>query len=290
MQTFYKQQYCRKCGKLYDPTHLVCPRCGEEYSDPKVRRSWQENTPTTPLKESAFFLGGLLGLNIIEIIVEFIVALVQTNYYRSLGFAGEQLKYLLSSYLSSGTALGLIFFPTYTILFAILLLIMWKDIKRVFARFANPKTYIGIFIGIGLIAVSMLYSMLISLIPGTTSNANQSNVEKVIAYSPALSIIVLGLIGPFCEEVTYRLGLFTFLKRWNIYAAYIVGALIFGCIHFDWTNITSLNEWLNFPDYVISGLILAFAYDKFGFGASFLAHATNNVVSVIEVVITQASK
>ena len=128
-------------------------------------------------------------------------------------------------------------------------------------------------------AFDILYGMLISKYTGGESNQNQNNVVSILTAYPALSIIILGLVGPFCEECTYRLGLFNVLKRWNSAIAYILSALIFGAIHFNWQNIGSAIEWLNLPPYIVSGLLFALAYDKFGFGASYLAHALNNTIS-----------
>jgi membrane protease YdiL (CAAX protease family) len=98
------------------------------------------------------------------------------------------------------------------------------------------------------------------------------------------------LIAPFNEELAYRVGLFGASKRLNIYFAYFMASIVFGFIHMHfisagWDNI---NEWLSLPDYVLAGLIFAYVYDHFGFGASFMAHATNNLVAVLATIINLA--
>ncbi len=110
---------------------------------------------------------------------------------------------------------------------------------------------------------------------------------------PVFSFIVFGLIGPFCEEVTYRVGLFGFLGRFNKVVAYLGTALIFGFIHFGWSAIWSpaypghlVVELINLPPYIGAGAAFCFLYDRWGFGAAFLAHATNNVFSVITSMIS----
>jgi membrane protease YdiL (CAAX protease family) len=101
----------------------------------------------------------------------------------------------------------------------------------------------------------------------------------MLSSTPYLSLLVLGLVGPFCEELAYRVGLFGLTRRVNIYLAYFVASVVFGLIHMH--DFTSVNEWLSFPDYLVAGAVLAVTYEKFGFGASYIAHATNNVFSLL---------
>ena len=110
-------------------------------------------------------------------------------------------------------------------------------------------------------------------------------MESVVSSYPAFSIIVLGIIGPICEEIGYRLGLFDLLKRCHIALAYVATALVFGFIHFDFTQISSITEWINLPNYLISGAILCLTYDRFGFGASVLAHVFNNVLAIVLILV-----
>ena len=41
------------------------------------------------------------------------------------------------------------------------------------------------------------------------------------------------------------------------------------------------NEWLSFPSYAFAGLAFAFAYEKWGLGASFIAHFLVNFLAIL---------
>lgn len=285
MKTIFKQEYCSSCGKKYDPARGKCPNCGSSYFDKNIARSWKNCTALGVGKEISVFLVGLIGLNIFVAIIEMILIAYKTPILSAQGLSGTDLVSALNNYISSGEGMAIIFFPSYALLFIALCLILWNDLGRVLKRFTNPYTYLGIPLGFLMMGLTIAYSYLVALIPGYGDNQNQSNVNTVVQYSPYLSLLIFGFIGPFCEEITYRLGLFNFFKRFNNVIAYIVTAVVFGLIHFDFSNALSATEWLNLPIYMLMGAFLAFCYDKFGFGASYLAHATNNIFSVISVMI-----
>jgi membrane protease YdiL (CAAX protease family) len=216
----------------------------------------------------------------------FVISIFKSSL-SSAGFSSEAIKANLAVYEASGSYMASVFFPAYLILFCILLTVLSKDLSRLSATFKNPKTYLGIAGGVAIILLVSLYGLAISGLKAGT-NANESNIETTITASPSyavLAVFIFGLVGPFCEEVTYRLGLFNFLKRWNLIAAVILSAFIFAFIHFDWNNAGSATEWLNFPAYLLSGAAFALIYQYFGFGASFLAHATNNLVDIFLIII-----
>lgn len=286
----YHRASCPDCGGKYDSVLPSCPNCGAENADESAKRSWKECTPVGPWRELFCFLFGFLGLQIIQIIIQLIVVAVIASDYRAQGLSGNELNDAVNAFFNTGRGLAAIFFPLYSILFVGFIVALWKYLPRLARKFANPKTYVGVIFVVVIYAFDIIYGMLIAQFTGGQSNQNQSNVNSILTAYPALSILILGLIGPFCEECTYRLGLFNVLKRWNTIAAYVLSALIFGAIHFNWANIASPIEWLNLPPYIVSGLLLGLAYDKFGFGASYLAHALNNTVScILSIVNSKAS-
>ena len=76
--------------------------------------------------------------------------------------------------------------------------------------------------------------------------------------------------------------------RINKYLAYAVTILVFAFIHFDFECFgkgTLVNELLNMPFYLFAGFTFTFLYEKFGFGASVMAHVSNNLYSIIMTVI-----
>lgn len=287
-KNLFKKEKCPNCGNQYDLALGHCPKCGKGDIDAKVQRSWANCTPMGSGGELSLFLFGWAGYSFIQIIVEEIVILVLRNYYSSQDMSNVAINGNITDFLNTGTGLSYIIFPSYILLFVGMLLIFGSHIYDVFGRFKKGVTYLGIPLGILAIIINIVYSLIISPFTSGSTNANQSNINLIIAANPVLSIVILGFVGPFCEEATYRLGLFNLAKRWNVYAAYIISAIVFGLIHFDWTNAASSIEWLNLPIYVIMGLLFAFTYDRFGFGASFLAHATNNLISVSSYLFVKA--
>ncbi len=277
----YHKQYCRNCGEKYDSVLAECPYCKTNNQDEEIARSWKECTPLGTGKEILCFLFGFAGLQVIQILVQIVVMAIVSKNYANEGLTGNELQNAVLRFLNTGQGLASIFFPAYALLFIGFIIILWKNLSRFFSRFANKKTYMGVLFVIGIYVFEVVYSFLTSPFTKGETNQNQGNVVSINRAYPILSILIFGLIGPFCEECTYRLGLVNLLKRWNTIASYLLSALLFGAIHFNWTNIGSAIEWLNLPPYIVSGLLFAIAYDKFGFGASYLAHALNNTLACV---------
>ena len=206
------------------------------------------------------FLVGLLGLTI----------------------AATAFSFMFSSLSGTESFTSVVTYSAYITIFVVLMCTALIERKEFVSKFKNPKDYgIGFLMGIVLIFATALLSMTISSFAPISDNQNQVAVESTISFNPLMAILVLGIIGPICEEMTYRVGLFSFISRKSKVLAYIIVPIVFGFIHFDFGNITSLNEWLNLPIYVLSGLILTFTYERFGPAASMTAHITNNVFSIV---------
>lgn len=84
--------------------------------------------------------------------------------------------------------------------------------------------------------INMIIDSISILIFGPVSdNVNQQIVVEVIKATPVASFIFIPFLGPIVEELTYRVGLYSLLRRWNKIAALVISALIFGFIHFDYS-------------------------------------------------------
>lgn len=304
-----KKVTCKKCKTSHDSDILVCPVCGEKLEDISSEENdlnqkgdasintsnesnKQENESISPVKnffiglvkfpsrelkvESwknvTLFLTGWLGFTIFA----FISALIVVFLYSSLGLTLDETAY--SAALSYGG---------YFILLGVLLLILSNNILELTEDFKKPMIWFkGLYYGVILIVVSVIVGLIFqSLSPiETTVNENEEIAELITISYPVLSIIVLGVLGPICEEFTYRIGLFSGLKRVNRVLAYVVCALIFGFIHFsfDFEDTNNLiNELINIPQYIVAGLLLCYFYEKSGIATSIIAHCTNNLFSVI---------
>lgn len=290
-----EKRKCQKCGLLIDSDLPTCPYCGykqeeiivnnnekeekkeetqENYKKANVFAFSRQDIYLNRNKNLVLFFVGFLGLQIISLFLSIILL-------------------TFNQYLASFSTKGLAFlnFATYFVtLGAMVLIINSNDIFNFLRPFKKKRTYLyGIAYGLILVIVSSFVSTIMSFLTSNTSvNNNESGINSITISFPILSIIVFGILGPICEEITYRVGLFSSISRKLKFVwAYIITILIFGLIHFDFTALFSDNlssliiEFSNLPTYLVSGLLLCYFYHKEGFGVSSIAHIFNNMLSLI---------
>lgn len=264
----FKNKICPKCKSSYDEAFYTCPNCKEK-NDLNLPKSHKSISFIPPVFQIGVFLIGWIGLQVLFVLMQFIVS----------AFVDE----------ITLNVLAVIDYGSYVFLFGALVLTIMPFIKSILQHFKKWENYIfGIGYGVTLIVVTMLYSLLISQLVNVSDNANQQTAQNLTKAFPFLALIFLGFIGPICEELTYRLGLFSLLKRINKFLPYILVPIIFGFIHFDFTCFgteTMVNELVNVPSYIIAGLILSLAYSHKGLACSTTAHIINNVFSLIMILI-----
>ena len=213
-----------------------------------------------------------------------------------IGLFGLQLLGLLAAQIVKATfaepnspeGYGALNFITYAMLFVVLLGIVNIDVLYLKNDFKVWKGYLfGLAFGAGMIIFPIIYNFIIGLFYTPEINENESALRSFITVYPFLSIIFLGLVGPFCEELTYRVGLFGIFVNNKKYKwiGYVVAVLVFGFAHFSFTSTNIVNEFVNLPVYLLSGFLLALAYDKFGFSCSYTAHTINNLYSVVILIL-----
>ena len=217
------------------------------------------------LRRVIAFVIGLIGLVAISIIVQIIV----------LGFVSDK---------NSITAFTT--FGTYGVLFIVFVLFFLKDFKQFFKQFLDIDVILrGVLIGVFLMGIPSVYLSFVNLFMDFGINSNEASIREMAVQYPLLIIIFAGLLGPICEEFTYRVGFFGAIKKQNKVVAYIVTAIIFGLIHFDFETFANAEkliiELVNLPAYMISGVILCYAFDRYGFAAACVAHIFNNVVGLL---------
>jgi membrane protease YdiL (CAAX protease family) len=262
-----------------DPTAANCPHCGKPGPYFKEAQSFKHHVHCGWPRQLIGFLVGWAGFQIAGLIV----SLVMSTIYRSLNpsvTATEVNKWLETPWPSLGlTSIA------YLLVAGGLFATHWSDRAELFKPFKHGLSYaFGVAGGITLLILSATWNtMAQNLWPWVTANANQTALESMIKTSPIICVILLAFVAPICEEITYRVGLFGFLKRWNVYAAYIIAPIVFGLIHFGWQTIGTdavYVELIDIPSYIFAGVGFALIYDFFGFGASTVAHITNNLIGV----------
>lgn len=186
-------------------------------------------------------------------------------------------------------------FSTYLILFTIFILIIFllkpQEKNKFISKFKVAKNYyLGIIFGFCLIGLNFLLSLFSTYVLKATDNDNQNSLILMVNSYPFLSVLVLGFVGPICEELTYRVGLFNVISKKKRWLGYVIGMLIFGLIHFNFTATSQaefINELKNIPTYIIAGAFLCYSYEKTSFVGSSVAHIMNNLFSVISILITR---
>mgnify|MGYP003330461384 CR=1 FL=1 len=263
----FKKIKCEHCKNMYDETFCECPNCHakNEKLDPNFKKLTMLSIP----KQIAFFLVGLLGFEILGLLISYILYIT--------GFVDNYVE----------LAPMLLNTLVYVILFGTLFGIANVDIKKLFSGFKKWQPYVaGLCCFFAIILLGMFYSIILDLIDvEIVGNTNQESIDSTALSFPLTSIIIFGFIGPICEELTYRVGLFSFLKRISKWVAYPVTIIVFTLIHFDFGAETMANELLNLPYYIFAAFLLTFTYDKFGFAGSATAHVLNNVISLIPMTV-----
>lgn len=294
MSTYFRNKSCPHCGQYIDAIMTRCPKCKENFlvdengkkrADLREFYRFEHFLQLPLLRQILLPIIGYLGFRALGLIIGFIAMFVGQSAY---GLSGQS----LTDWLNTGSTNFWITIPAYVCLIAFLLLDLWKDgIKELFRSFKNPWSYLyGVGGFIAIIVFNLIHNFIIGLIfasaglPSPGVNANEAGLREMMYTNIPLFFIVICIIGPLCEELTYRAGIFSFFARTKRWVAYVVSGIIFGLIHFSWDFSSSeavIRELCNLPTYIGAGLVFGFIYEKGGISASFTAHMLNNVTSTI---------
>lgn len=174
----------------------------------------------------------------------------------------------------------------YLTLFVILGYILFKCRRYFISEISNPKNYLfGLICGVLIIAVEYGITSITNLFYEPELNANQDAINLLTKNYPTIMIFITVIIGPFCEELTYRVGLYNLLSKKNEILGYIISAFIFAFVHIRFEDTTFLAEITAFPVYLAISFLLNSTYKKYGLAGSYVAHAFINLVSIIMVLI-----
>ena len=253
---------CPNCECYYDPTLKKCPHCYKS-NELYLNRQISNNILFLhPLAQVGLFLTGFAfaGMLIAEIIFSIFTSNIKDN------------ELLRSTVILSATYI--------TMFIGLLCIPLLTRRKDFLSKYKRPIDYIyGVAYAITIVLMSMALSALISLFQDVGDNANQTAVIDVSKNYPILAFFVLGIIGPICEELTYRVGLYSLFRRINKYLAFVITIIVFAFIHFDFESFTNGNlveELWALPSYLLSGLILTIAYEHRGPACSMTAHMAYN--------------
>lgn len=273
--------------EIYEPgTGQKTPHRPQHHSNEErvffKRSAFNDWTPRW--EKIAFFCLGFFGLDLISLVTSFIIGLtplVETNYVRAMS-----LNNFLAYLFLFGAFLAFLFFDGR------------KSWKRLFEDFKDPHFLAYGAAGLlGIYGINILFNLLYSLVPFYGDNENQLLIESCIKNDPVLMFFSVSIFAPFVEEFTYRIGLVDSIGHKRRWLGVLLSSVIFGAIHFDWPSLFSyiiggaesgiepeaiLNELMNLPVYIGSGVVLGFVYALSGkISSSLFAHALNNTISFV---------
>ena len=264
---FLNKQKCPNCESYYDPTLQECPKChksNELYS--------QRDIPSSvaffhPAAQIGLFLAGFayFGMLFSQIITNLI-------------FKG------LDKTLSS----ALVLFFSYLMMLGALLTIVFSTRRTMFfKKFTRPHDYLfGLAYAGGILGAGIVIGAIVNIFYQGI-NDNQSSAINFANNYPLFAFFVICIFGPICEELTYRVGLYSFLRRINKVLAMVVTVLVFAFIHFDFTAENIVAELWSLPSYIACGLILTIAYEHRGPACSISAHMIYNSVALAFIYLGQ---
>ena len=263
----FENKKCEKCGSNYDVALSTCPAC--QAHNPEVeKRKISQGVVWIPFwKQILLFAMGFIVLHILSIGLTYFLAAIKVT--------DEVVIHLLLN------------MTCYNLVFFMMIALLIGDYPKFKKSFNSYIPYvIGFGAGVILIMFSLTYNFIINICQLGTTNENQSIANSMIGNYPIISFFVIGFLGPIVEEMTYRLGMFSFLRRINKWVAYLVTILFFTLIHFSFNPDTIVNELINLPNYLFAGFVFCFIYDKWGFGCSLTAHIINNSTSVLLAILS----
>ena len=260
----FKDTKCPNCDAYYDPTLLECPSCHNSNELFKINRLPKRVPFLHPGAQAGLFMAGFAYCGMLFSQFVFTLALYFAPW-------DEILKQVIVLTL------------TYLAMFAGLISIVLLTRRELFfKKFNSGVDYIyGVAYAVSIVAVGTILGSIISFFHDAGNNVNQTTAETILTNYPILALFVLGILGPICEELTYRVGLYSLLRRINKYLAFAVTTIVFALIHFDFFASDMISELWSLPTYLALGFLLTLAYEHRGPACSIIAHSVYNLIACL---------
>ncbi len=172
-------------------------------------------------------------------------------------------------------------------LFAVTVILFHNLLGRTTRRFLDDPALAVKTAGVGIVAhygLCELAYRLGGLLLDRTGNLNDSAISAQIGSAPHMTALIVVFLAPFVEETLFRGLVFGGLKERSRLLAYIVSCALFALLHVWQFAVANRDAayFLLMVQYLIPGLVLAWAYDHSGtLWASIGLHAGVNALSVL---------
>ncbi len=275
----FKNRDCPYCNHRFDDALSECPYCHS-----LVNKKTNKVSFVPFWKQIVLFAIGMFGFQILGYLLSYLV--------QGLSSLIIQNNVTYEEFIKSVHYYALINFVAYGITFVGLTLTLWKDNIKLLKTFKHWMVPVSAIIGyLSILVFNIIYGLILKTCGIVIKdNQNETMLTNIVISYPILSIILFCVIGPICEEITYRVGLYSFFRRINKYLAYVITIIVFAFIHFDFLSKDIMNEFLNLPYYLYAAFVFCFLYEKFGFASSTSAHITNNLISILTTIATNLKK
>lgn len=184
----------------------------------------------------------------------------------------------------SGELYGAVY---YYALFAVTAILFHRLLARTTRRFLDEPVQALKTAGVGLVAyygLGELAARLGKLLADRSGNLNDAAISARTGAAPHMTLLIVVFLAPFVEETLFRGLVFGGLKEKSRPLAYAASCALFALAHVWQFAVAGRDPayLLVMVQYLIPGLVLAWAYDHSGtLWASIALHAGVNALSVL---------
>ena len=169
----------------------------------------------------------------------------------------------------------------YYSVFAVTVLIFRRFLVKTSRRFTENPSMALKTAAIGLAA---MYGLNLLFSRPAPANLNDAAISRHAGGAPLSTLLSVVFLAPFVEEVLFRGLVFGGLKDRSRLRAYLASCLLFALLHV-WQYAVAQRDvscFLRMPQYMIPGLVLAWAYEHSGtLWAAIGVHAAANALSYL---------
>ncbi len=177
-----------------------------------------------------------------------------------------------------------------------LLPLLWRPITDTWQGFARRPgrilaagflTGVITFVVAAVLVQGMVQPALASAAGLDLANLNSARWMQQLRDQPWLYVLLV-LVGPFEEEVSYRYGLFRLLESVNLPLAHVTTGLVFGLQHVveGWLN-GHPEQLLLIPGFLVTSVVWTIAYRRTGnLLVSYVAHVLMNGIPLAFVLLS----
>lgn len=208
-------------------------------------------------------------------------------YLLLLPLAAGPIRRLAERLLGRGVSQELCGAVYYYALFAVTAILFHRLLGRTTRRFLDDPALALRTAAIGIVAhygLCELAARLGRIFVDRSGNLNDSVISARAGTAPHMTLLIVLLLAPFVEETLFRGLVFGGLKERSRFLAYIASCALFALAHVWQFALANRDPayFLQMAQYLIPGLVLAWAYDHSGtLWASIGLHAGVNALAVL---------